>query len=106
MISTRVPPELSCRLGPVPIPRVDGAKLRRRLAVPGRYTPEWRRDSVFGEVAPWLLGSFRQTVNFAADATIQASSLWKMSLCAPEGGSPFLTTADESMLRIAALAKG
>ena len=61
---------------------------------------------MFGDVAPWLADPFRQAVSFAADATIQASSSWKMSLCAPEGGSPSLTTSEESMLRIAPSAKG
>jgi hypothetical protein len=92
-------PELSRWLGPVPIPPVDGAKLRH-------HTPEWLGDSMFDDVTAWLRASFHHAVKFAADATIQASSSWNMSLCAPEGGSPFLTTADESMLRIAALANG
>jgi hypothetical protein len=48
----------------------------------------------------------RYDVSCAADATIHASSLWKMSLCAPDGGSPLMTTSEESMLRIAPLAKG
>jgi hypothetical protein len=104
MILARVPPpELSCDLGPVPIP----PGLRGQVAsLPGRCTPERQRDNVFGDVAPRLFAPFRQAVSCAADATIQANSLWKMSLCAPEGGSPFLTTSEESMLRIAPLAKG
>gem|GEM_PF-3754691 len=43
---------------------------------------------MFGDVAPWLADPFRQAVSFAADATIQASSLWKMSLCAQRAGRP------------------
>ncbi len=67
---------------------------------------------VFGHVANSAAKCMRygqvpgQAVSCAAEATIQASSLWKISLCAPEGGSPSLTTAEESTLRIAALTKG